>query len=68
VIINIHHDGHTENNGDSGWLSINKARASEEGKQQVTAQFERVWVHHEYGLTPIYWDNGVFSGSGENAK
>jgi endoglucanase len=44
VIINIHHDGHTENDGSSGWLSINKARASEEGKQQVTAQFERVWV------------------------
>jgi endoglucanase len=44
VIINIHHDGHTENDGkDSGWLSINKARASEEGKRQVTAEFERVW-------------------------
>lgn len=45
AIINIHHDGHTENDGkDGGWLSINKAVASEQGKRDVTAQFGRVWV------------------------
>jgi endoglucanase len=45
VIINLHHDGATESGGkDLGWLSINKARKSEEGMREVTAQFERVWV------------------------
>ncbi|MDR2071393.1 MAG: glycoside hydrolase family 5 protein [Treponema sp.] len=45
VIINLHHDGATESGGkDLGWLSINKARQSEEGMREVTAQFERVWV------------------------
>jgi endoglucanase len=45
VIINLHHDGATESGGkDLGWLSINKARQSEEGMREVTALFERVWV------------------------
>jgi endoglucanase len=45
VIINLHHDGITESGGkDLGWLSINKARQSEEGMREVTAKFERVWV------------------------
>jgi endoglucanase len=45
VIINLHHDGATESGGkDLGWLSINKARQSEEGMREVTATFERVWV------------------------
>ncbi|MDR0375778.1 MAG: glycoside hydrolase family 5 protein [Treponema sp.] len=48
VIINIHHDGSVEKNGDvtrdNGWLSLNTARRSEEGMRQVTAQFERVWT------------------------
>jgi len=44
VIINIHHDGSTENGGkDNGWLSINKARASEDGYKEVTFKFVRVW-------------------------
>jgi endoglucanase len=45
VIINIHHDGHTESGGkDGGWLSVNRAVKSAEGMAQVTAQFERVWT------------------------
>jgi endoglucanase len=44
TIINLHHDGATESGGkDRGWLSINKARQSEEGMREVTAEFERVW-------------------------
>jgi endoglucanase len=44
VIINLHHDGATGSGGkDSGWLSINKARASKEGYEEVTHEFVRVW-------------------------
>jgi endoglucanase len=44
AIINLHHDGSTEGNGkDNGWLSINKARASKEGYDEVTQKFVRVW-------------------------
>jgi len=44
VIINLHHDGSTVNGGkDNGWLSINKARASKEGYNEVTHKFARVW-------------------------
>jgi len=44
VIINIHHDGSTANGRDNGWLSINKARGSEEGYKEVTFKFVRVWT------------------------
>ncbi|MDR2537317.1 MAG: glycoside hydrolase family 5 protein [Treponema sp.] len=70
VIINIHHDGHTDNNGkDAGWLSINKARASEDGMRQVTAQFERVWAQiatyfKNYGDYLIFEDmNEIHDGT-----
>jgi len=44
VIINLHHDGSTQNSGkDNGWLSINTARADEAGYNKVTFQFIRVW-------------------------
>jgi len=44
AIINLHHDGSTEGGGkDNGWLSINKARASKEGYDEVTHKFARVW-------------------------
>jgi len=43
VIINLHHDGSTDGNKDNGWLSINKARASEQGYNEVTHKFTRVW-------------------------
>ena len=44
AIINLHHDGSTEGVGkDNGWLSINKARASTEGYDEVTNKFVRVW-------------------------
>jgi len=44
VIINLHHDGSTGDGGkDNGWLSINKARANEEGYNEVTYKFIRVW-------------------------
>jgi endoglucanase len=44
AIINLHHDGSTENGGkDNGWLSINKARASKEGYVEVAHKFARVW-------------------------
>jgi endoglucanase len=44
AIINLHHDGSTEGvNKDIGWLSINKARASAEGYNEVTFKFVRVW-------------------------
>jgi len=44
VIINLHHDGSTESSDkESGWLSINKARASKEGYNEVTYKFVRVW-------------------------
>jgi endoglucanase len=44
AIINLHHDGSTEGGGkDNGWLSINKARASTEGYNEVTFKFVRVW-------------------------
>jgi endoglucanase len=44
VIINLHHDSSTADGGrDNGWLSINKARASKEGYNEVTQKFVRVW-------------------------
>jgi len=44
VIINLHHDGSTGSGGkDNGWLSVNKARASKEGYNEVTHKFARVW-------------------------
>nr|ABW39349.1 glycoside hydrolase family 5 [uncultured bacterium] len=44
AIINLHHDGSTESVGkENGWLSINKARASKEGYNEVTHKFARVW-------------------------
>jgi endoglucanase len=44
AIINLHHDGSTGNGGkDNGWLSINKARASKEGYNEVTHKFARMW-------------------------
>ena len=43
VIINLHHDGSTVKGRDNGWLSINKARASEDGYKEVTFKFVRVW-------------------------
>jgi len=44
AIINLHHDGSTVDGGkDNGWLSINKARASKEGYNEVTNQFIRMW-------------------------
>jgi len=44
VIINLHHDGSTDSvDKDNGWLSINKARASKEGYNEVTYKFVRVW-------------------------
>jgi len=43
AIINLHHDGSTDGSKDNGWLSINKARASKEGCDEVTHKFVRVW-------------------------
>jgi endoglucanase len=43
AIINQHHDGSTDGDKDNGWLSINKARASEEGYNEITYKFVRVW-------------------------
>jgi len=44
AIINLHHDGSTVGGGkDNGWLSINKARASTEGYNEITFKFTRVW-------------------------
>jgi endoglucanase len=47
VIINLHHDGSSENNNgvsrDNGWLSINTARKNQAGYDKVTFQFVRVW-------------------------
>jgi endoglucanase len=45
VIINIHHDGHTESGGkNTGWLAINKAVASKYYKQQITAELKALWT------------------------
>jgi endoglucanase len=44
VIINMHHDGYTENGGkDLGWHSINKARQSQQGYDEVTLKFTQAW-------------------------
>ena len=43
IIINLHHDGASTATADNGWLSINQARADEEGYNRVTFQFFRVW-------------------------
>jgi len=44
VIINIHHDGSTPQEGkDEGWLSISKAMKNKSEYEQVTHQFARAW-------------------------
>jgi endoglucanase len=44
VIINLHHDGSTSNEqSEEGWLSINRARKSKDGYDEVTHKFRRVW-------------------------
>ncbi|GBU26667.1 endoglucanase [Treponema sp. R8-4-B8] len=43
AIINLHHDGSTVKGRDNGWLSVNKAMASEDGYKEVTFKFVRVW-------------------------
>jgi endoglucanase len=44
VVINLHHDGATSSpTNEVGWLSINTARRSIEGRQQVTFQYVRIW-------------------------
>jgi endoglucanase len=44
VIINLHHDGATENKEkEDGWLSINKSLANANDKAAITAQYRRVW-------------------------
>ena len=47
VIINIHHDGASDNsNGvpkDHGWLALNAALKDEQGYNRVTFQYARVW-------------------------
>jgi len=43
AIINLHHDGSNDGSKDNGWLSINKARASKEGYDEVTHKYIRVW-------------------------
>jgi len=79
AIINLHHDGSTEGGGkDNGWLSINKARASTEGYNEVTSKFIRVWKQiatyfKNYGDWLIFesmneihdgnWGNGSVQGT-----
>jgi endoglucanase len=63
---------------DNGWLSINKARASKEGYEEVTHKYVRVWKqiavyfknHGDYlifeGLNEIHdgrWGNGSVQGA-----
>ena len=44
VIINIHHDGSTPQEGkDDGWLSISKAVKNRSEYERITHQFARVW-------------------------
>jgi endoglucanase len=44
VIINIHHDGSTPQEGkDDGWLSISRAIKNKNEYNQITHQFARVW-------------------------
>ena len=44
AIINMHHDGYTDKGGkDSGWHSINKARQSQQGYEEVTFIFTQLW-------------------------
>jgi len=43
AIINLHHDGSTVKGRDNGWLSVNKASASDDGYKEVTFKFVRVW-------------------------
>jgi len=79
AIINLHHDGSTGDGGrDNGWLSINKARASKEGYDEVTHKFTRVWKQiatyfKNYGDWLIFesmneihdgkWGNGSIQGT-----
>jgi endoglucanase len=45
VIINLHHDGATENSmKEDGWLSITKAAYLDFEYQRITYQFARVWT------------------------
>ncbi|MDR2922693.1 MAG: glycoside hydrolase family 5 protein [Treponema sp.] len=78
AIINLHHDGSTVDGGkDNGWLSINKARASTEGYNEITHKYVRVWKqiaayfknHGDWlifeGLNEIHdgrWGNGSVQG------
>jgi len=44
VIINLHHDGKTENGGkDTGWLSIGRATSNQNSYNLITAQYVRLW-------------------------
>ncbi|MCL2209374.1 MAG: glycoside hydrolase family 5 protein [Treponema sp.] len=44
VIINMHHDGMTESpKKNSGWHSINRARKSKKGYDEVTRTFMQLW-------------------------
>jgi endoglucanase len=78
AIINLHHDGSNDGSKDNGWLSINKARASKEGYDEVTHKFARVWKQiaayfRNYGDWLIFesmneihdgkWGNGSIQGT-----
>jgi endoglucanase len=44
AVINLHHDGSTGSGGkDNGWLSIGKASRNAAQRDQITAQYARVW-------------------------
>lgn len=43
VIINMHHDGSTDNMRDNGWLSVRQATRNQEEFNRITAQYVNVW-------------------------
>ena len=44
AIVNLHHDGSTGSGGrDNGWLSIGRASRNAAQKNQITAQYVRLW-------------------------
>ena len=44
VIINLHHDGSTDNaSNEPGWLSIRRSIRNEKDRERITAQFSRLW-------------------------
>lgn len=44
AIINLHHDGHTENTTkEDGWLSVKKSLASAADKLAITEKYTRLW-------------------------